>query len=266
LQKYGAYLHFSDGEYSLGRYEGTLAFAGEYHGAIISREFVYLQNNYSNRRFNIYQSADLDINRDWRREKSSESISLTNLYINSNYQVSSFANVGVSLDQRKNYYTYEIRSLADSLFDDAMRVGLRGNMRLKLPGRLQMFGNVGWRKLQQDDKNALSFALGVNKNDFTALRLFAGFDASSFSNRYSNGFHGSFRLGKYFRNGHDVELAFGTYRYSLVSATDSRQNQWVRLNCSLQVLKSFFFTEQYEYSWGNEAAGHRFYFQLGHRF
>lgn len=266
LQKYGVYLNFSNGDYKLGRYEGTLALAGEYHGVTVSREFLYLQNSYGNNRFNIYQSADIDINRAWRKERAGESVSLTNLYVYSNYKVTPDFSLGASYDNRKNYYTYEIRSLADSLFDDAMRYGLRGNFQLKLPGRLHIFGNVGLRTMDTDQKKALSYAVGVNKYDLTSLRLFVGLYASAFSNHYSDGYHGSIRFGKNFRAGHDIELAFGTYAYKLRATNDSRQNQWARFNFSLQLPQSFYMMEQYEYTWGNEAAGHRFYTQLGYRF
>ncbi len=266
LQKYGAYLNFSNGDYSIGRYEGTLAAAGEYHGATVSREFLYVQNSYNTSRFNIYQSADVDINRDWRKERAGESVSLTNLYVYSNYRITADFAMGLSYDNRKNYYTYEIRSLADSLFDDAMRQGFRGTVRLKLPGRIHVFGNAGLRTVDSDQKNALSYALGINKYDLTPLRLFTGLYASSFSNHYSDGYHGSLRLGKTFRAGHDAELAFGTYAYNLRTTKSSRRNQWLRFNFSLHLPVSLYLTEQYEYSWGNDAEGHRFYTELGYRF
>lgn len=266
LQKYGAYVNFSSGDFNSGRYEGTVAVAGEYHGATVSREFLYVQNNYNTSRFNIYQSADVDLNRDWRKERAGETVSMTNLYVYSNYQLTSDFSLGLSYDNRKNYYTYEIRSLADSLFDDAMRQGFRGNIRLKLPGRIHLFGNVGLRTVDSDQKNALSYALGINKYDLTPLRLFAGLYASSFSNHYSDGYHGSLRLGKTFRAGHDAELAFGAYAYNLRATTGSRRNQWLRFNFSLQLPASLYLTEQYEYTWGNDAEGHRFYTELGYRF
>lgn len=266
LQKYGAYLNFSSGDYNSGRYDGTMAAAGEYHGSSVSREFLYVQNSYSIARFSIYQSADIDLNRDWRKERTGETVSLTNLYVYSNYKITSDFTLGLSFDNRTNYYTYEIRSLADSLFDDAMRQGFRGNVRLTLPGKMHVYGNVGWRTTDMDEKNALSYAVGINKYDLTPLRLFAGFYGSAFSNHYSDGYHGSLRLGKTFRAGHDAELAFGTYAYNLRTTNSSRRNQWLRMNFSLQLPASLYLTEQYEYTWGNDAEGHRIYTELGYRF
>ncbi|MBN2009690.1 hypothetical protein JW960_10135 [candidate division KSB1 bacterium] len=82
IQKYGAYANYVRGEYGSKRYEATLALAGEYHSSVVSREFVYIQNNYSDAKFNIYQSAELDVNRDWRKTRTGQSMSLSNLYIN----------------------------------------------------------------------------------------------------------------------------------------------------------------------------------------
>lgn len=70
FNKYGAFVSFEKGEYGEQRLESTLAAAGAYHGSTVSREFIYLQNSYSSgKQWNIYQSLELDVNRDWRKRK-----------------------------------------------------------------------------------------------------------------------------------------------------------------------------------------------------
>ena len=171
LQKYGAYLNFSKGTFQHHRYEGTVAAAGEYHGSTVSREFVYFQNTYFSGPLNIYQSAELDLNRKWRKEKSGQDVSLTNLYITSSYRITRNISAGMSYDNRKNYYTYEVRSVADSLFDDAMRYGLRGNINLRLPMQMNFFANFGLRKRSADKQNTFSYAAGMNKSNLSPQRL-----------------------------------------------------------------------------------------------
>ncbi|NOY57831.1 MAG: hypothetical protein GXO75_02725 [Calditrichaeota bacterium] len=266
LQKYGAYLNFSKGTFQHRRYEGTIAAAGEYHGSTVSREFLYFQNNYFSGPLNVYQSAELDLNRKWRKEKSGQDVSLTNLYITSSYRIARNVTAGMSYDNRKNYYTYEIRSVADSLFDDAMRYGLRGNINLRLPMQMNFFANFGMRKRSADKQNTFSYAAGMNKSNLSPQRLFVSLFASGFSNYYANGYHFSARLGKHFRAGHSLSVSFGNYYYSLKSSNSSRLNQWVRVNATLQFFKHLYFLENYEYVWGADAPGHRIFTEIGYRF
>jgi hypothetical protein len=111
LQKYGAYLNVHTGDFRSFRYEGTVGIAGVYHSSIISREFVYIQNTFgSSSQWNIYQSAEVDINRDWRLQKTGEDIAISNFYLSMQYKLSNQARVGLSYDNRKNYWSYETMS------------------------------------------------------------------------------------------------------------------------------------------------------------
>ncbi len=267
LQKYGAYLNFIRGDYRHSRFESTIAAAGEYHGSVVSREFIYFQNSFRTRNgLSIYQNAEIDLNRDWRKEKTQQDVALTNLYVNASYKFSRWVTVGLSYNNRKNYYTYEIRTVADSLFDDAMRYGLRGNLYLRLPNNYHVYSNFGLRKRETDTQYTYSFAGGVNKSNLSSLRLFLGIRATGFSNYYSEGYNFSMRMGKYFRGGHNAYLSYGAYTYSLNAGGTRRFNNWIRLNSMIQLFGRFFLTEYYEYSWGSDYPGQRIYGELGYRF
>ncbi len=266
IQKYGAYINYLQGQYGGKRFESTLAAAGEYHGAEVSREFVYLQNSFSSQQFNLYSSAELDVNRDWRKDKSGENISLTNLYLNFSYAITRSITTGLSFDDRKNYYTYEIRSVADSLFDDAMRYGARWNLNLRLPGNYRVYANAGIRARETDTENTYSGALGVSKNNITDHNLYVNFYGSGFQNYFSTGFNASLRMGKYFRAGHNVNMSYGNYSYVLSTTNTTRSNHWLRLNGNLQIFRHIYLDENYEYIWGSDSPGHRIYIEMGYRF
>ncbi|MCB0295568.1 MAG: hypothetical protein KDG51_10115, partial [Calditrichaeota bacterium] len=82
---------------------------------------------------------------------------LSNLFISGRYQVSQPLTLGLTFDNRQNYWTYEIQSLADSLFDDALRTGLRANLSLRLPGNTNLFANGGFRKRESDKEATYSY-------------------------------------------------------------------------------------------------------------
>ena len=109
------------GESVTRRLESTLAFAGTYHGTMISREFVYVQNQVNAKRWNLYQSAELELNRQWRYERTRERVTLSSLYAFLEIRAAAWVTAGFSYDNRRQVLTYEQRSLADSLFDEALR-------------------------------------------------------------------------------------------------------------------------------------------------
>ncbi|RQW01989.1 MAG: hypothetical protein EH225_09055, partial [Calditrichaeota bacterium] len=199
IQKYGGYVNITTGEYSSGLLESTLALAGEYHRSTVSREFIYFQNNYyRSGKWNFYQSAELDINRSWRRDISGEDFSLTNLYLATQWNITSAIIVGAIYDNRKNYLTYQTRSLADSLFVEAMRQGIRGTFTLVLPENYRLFGNFGIRKRETDVESTYSYSGGLSQSNlFTSgVRVFMNF--AGFSNFYTRGTIYSMTTGRTF--------------------------------------------------------------------
>ena len=266
-RKYGAYFHYLNGDFRSNRFESVLAGVAEYDSSVVSREFVYLQNNFSRgTRLFLYQSAEIDINRDWRKEKAGQTVSLSNLFLSARYRVNRSISTGLTFDDRKNYWTYEIRSLADSLFDDALRLGLRGNLSVRLPDGLYFHTNLGIRKRQSDPKPAYSFSGGVRKTNFLMNRLFIGANIAAFSNQFTNGANTTFRIGKSFRNGHRLEAGYGNYTYQIAATNNTRSNHSLRFDSHLTLLNRLFFSAQYEYDWGSDVNGHRILAEAGIRF
>jgi len=139
------FLSFEGGAPETQRIASTVAFSGSYHGGTVSREFVYLQNAYSHtRRFVVYQSLEIDINRDWRQEAEGSSLSFSNFYLTSSFLVSPEASVDLSYDARTNVRDYRAIETPDSLFDESVRSGLRGGLSWSLPKNMHLraFGGV----------------------------------------------------------------------------------------------------------------------------
>ncbi|KAA3659739.1 MAG: hypothetical protein DWQ10_08270, partial [Calditrichaeota bacterium] len=229
MEKYGGYLNYTNGDYGKNRIESTLAAAGEYHNGVVSREFLYLQNSFSGySRWHFFHSMELDINRDWRKELTRKSVSLSSLYLSFRINLSRRISTTLSYDNRTNYYSYMTRSLADSLFDDAMRQGLRSNLSLKLSKSARLYANVGVRKKESDNAATVSYYCGFNKSNFLLRQMYLNVRISGFSNLYSKGFNPSIRLGKSFRYGHSLYLSYGNYMYALDISNEKRMNQWIR--------------------------------------
>jgi hypothetical protein len=267
LQKYGGYINYRRGDYQGFRFESTIAAAGIYHSNTISREFVYLQNTLGNSgQWQIYQSSEIDINRQWRKDKAGQKVTLSNLFLSANYKISTAVKVGLSYDNRKNYWTYETRTLTDSLFDDLLRRGVRGNVYLRLPYNYTIFANSGFRKRESDPDPTYSYGGGINKTNFIIRRLFVHLNANGFSNPFSNGYNLTARIGQYFMRVNYLSVSYGNYFYDFSSTNTTRINRSVRVEGQIQLIKRFFVSTQYEYGLGEDVDGRRLFVEIGYRF
>ena len=267
IQKYGGYLSATLGNMSSGRFESSLAAVGEYHGSTVSREFIYLQNSfYQTNRWSFYQNAEIDLNRDWRKDIAGEDISLTSFFLSGQWNATSRIIIGAMYDNRKNYLTYETRSLADSLFDEAMRQGLRGTVSFLLPQDYRIFGNFGIRKRETDTESTISYAGGLGKTNFIIPYSRITLNGSGFSNFYTRGLNYSVLWGYFFWNRVNTDIGFGGYQYNLKADSSKRTNQWIRGTVFAPLAYRLYFSGQYEYQWGDDLTGHRILGEIGVRF
>jgi hypothetical protein len=145
-QRVGGYLAVDLDSNREWRLTSSAALAGSYVSGTINREFVYLQNAFSMlKRFSLFQSAEIDLNRDWRREATGDDVTLTNFYFTANVEISRYAQVDFTYDSRKNVRVYETMATPDSLFDDGVFDGYGGGVSLRMPHGVTLGGRGGIR-------------------------------------------------------------------------------------------------------------------------
>lgn len=267
IQKYGVFVAHQSGTYRTTRFQTTAAVVGAYHGSLVSREYVYLQTTLNRgNRLHFYQSTEVDVNRGWRREAEGRRFTLSSLFLSGRIQAAPFLSVGVSLDNRKNYRTYETRSIVDSLFDDLLRKGVRGNLTFSFPHHWRISANLGVRDRESDPKPTYSFGGSLFKTNFLFSGIFLNLRASGFSSTLTNGVYSTLRLGKYFRKGHSLNIFGGRYRYNFSNSGGGRKNTWFGANLQLEILRHFYLSGELQIDTGDDVKGQRFFGELGYRF
>ncbi len=267
LHKYGVFLNYLRGDFSGSRLEATLAAAGEYHGSDVSREYVYFQSSYQpDRHWSAYGSLELDVNREWRKELVGEDVSVSGLFLTARYRTAQALSAALSYDSRKRYVTYESRSEADSLFDDAFRQGLRASLDGRLPGAWLVGVDFGVRARESETDETYSYALRIRKSDLVADGLTLDVRFLGFSNPFSSGYSPMLRLGKRFRGGHSLDLSYGNYTYDLDQDESQRVSHVVRAGGQIELPARLYASASYEYDWGDDVVGHRILAELGYRF
>lgn len=255
--KAGAYVNWRKGERKSTVVDLTAGAAGEYLHGVPSREVLLIQGRAGNARWSLSQSAEIDVNRGWRRQNSGESISLSGIYLSGRYRASSWVTGTVSYDSRKDYWTYEERTLADSLFDDNLRQGLRAQADISLPSRTVATLGLGYRNRQGDPDPTISYTLGLRSSGFAAGRLSLSTMATGFDGPAEDGYDLSARLGASILPRLYFDAGSGYYAYQSVFTTAKRTNRWVEGMIRATVSARLVLNAGYRLSSGDDLSGHR---------
>lgn len=156
-KKFGLFLAFEKGDFSTQRFASTVALSGRYHVSQVSREFVYIQNNYSlGSKFSLYQTLEVDVNRGWKNDLGQKKFQLSNTFFSASVHPAEFVSFNFSYDARKSVRVFETRSIPDSLFDETTRKGFHSGVTLRLPRRIRLSGTFGIRFRKGALKNTTS--------------------------------------------------------------------------------------------------------------
>jgi hypothetical protein len=267
-QKYGLYTNYRKGESVAGsRLEATLAFVGEYHYQTISREYVYLQSSYARGQyFSFYQNAEIEVNRYWRQEKTGKSIDVSSLLLSGNFYITGNLSSSLSYDHYHNYYTYELRSMADSLFDSAARQGLRSTIYWRIIPNLRFTASAGFRWRENDSGSTYSWSGQLTNSNLVFRGSMISARLAGYSNLYTRGYNPSLLVGQNFNRGHSVNVEYGHYFYNLDINGTYHVNHWLRSTLQFVLPWHLYLYGQYEYDWGTDRQGQIFSAELGYHF
>ncbi len=263
VDKYGAFFNFTRGKQDH-YWDSTIALAGEYTEGEVNREFVYLHNRYTNGAFSLYQSAELDINRGWRSERASQSLALTNLFIQGAYRASDRITYNLGYDNRQSYYTWDLRNQDEAYFESQTRRGFRASIAAKLFRNLHLNAGGGQNTLTGEDDTRNWYLNLYDPELFKGGWSLKG-RVNGFRNPYTEGVNPALQLGKRWRAGHQVWLGYSTYQYDYLQSGEQRKNNYIQLEASLNLGKSWFLSGQYEQNSGDDAEGQHLYIDLGLR-
>jgi len=228
--KAGVFAAYDRGSFATSHLSGTLALAGNYQNSNISREFAYEQLSYSVQRLFLYQSAEANINRGWRKAAEGSSIDLSNVLLNARYSPLGWLTTTLSYDNRTNFRTYETRFTPDSVFDHALRQGWKLGANAKLPQRLYLLGEAGVRTKQNEGTETRTLTGGIGSYDLfrSGFQLDARF--TTFQGRFSKGYQPTFSVSRDILHRGRAGVQLGSNRYTIEQLPGTVDNRWVRLN------------------------------------
>jgi hypothetical protein len=267
LQKAGGYITFVSGEPGHSYLEQTLAGIGEYHAFNVSRELVSLQGRFDHAaQWGGYHTIEIDFNRSWRKEKTGESFTLSSVYLGGWCRITPGIRANISYDNRVNYWSYDTRNTVDSLFDDHLRQGVRGQLDIMLPAHFQSSLSYGLRKRQGDTDPTRSYSVNVNKsglwrNTTRAFVQYAGFDGP-----FEHGYNYSARLSDFVTGSLLMGIGYGAYSYIANADLSHRTSNWYEITGQADLGRRYFLSLSAQQNSGDDIDGLRLQSEIGWRF
>jgi hypothetical protein len=263
----GIFVSCESGSWSRQRVVGTIALVGRYHLGTIDEEFVYEQLFYAwSRRFFVTQSAEISINRDWRRQAEGSSLGLSNVLLNASYTVTPSFSLDFGYDNRKLVHTYETKDTPDSLFDEALRQGFRSGISLKLPYQFNAWLRGGLQIRQTGERDTRTLTAGVNKSDIVQSGISGSLQYTTFENRYSTGYQSSLSLSRYLFNILYLQFETGQSKYTINQVLDPVNYHWFDLAASSNLTRHLYISSYLELYRGDLMDINRLSAELGYRF
>ncbi|MBI5060411.1 hypothetical protein HZB60_11595 [candidate division KSB1 bacterium] len=245
----------------------TTAFAGEYSGSEISREFIYQQFSLSSPGgFSIYESADVNVNRGWRAETEGSSLSLANVNVNARYQAAKRIAVTAGYDSHANYRTWETRETPDSLFDDAMRRGYRTGIELGLPYHVRLDLRETLRDEPNTTKVYASTSIAAVTHGIVGGRFGLTARYDSFENRFTSGLQRSASASWTTPLRGDLTVQRGQTAYRYQSTDTKADSDWWRVALDFSLGRHWYGSSSYESYVGTNEDVARLFVETGFRF
>jgi hypothetical protein len=148
IREYGGYvqIHQAQGNV-LGpdfsrRWSITTGGIGSYDGGQLNREFLFVQAFYSDRRFTLFATQELDYNRGWKRALGDPTIAPTSTFATVQLQLVDQVSLYGGFDNRRNVILYRDYVSPETAFDDSYREGMWAGLSLSPMRALRLGGDA----------------------------------------------------------------------------------------------------------------------------
>lgn len=264
--KYGAFLRLSPRS-PTGAYDAVVSVVREFAKVDVSREYLSVEGRFGSGAVTLFERAEVDLNRGWRRELASQDYQISNISVSTNFRFSPSASAVLSYDSRRNYRDYLTRDVPERIFDDLLHQGFRGNVFLGRGSGFNVSGGFGVRLKEQDaTTNAYSWNGGLRHGNVFAKDISLGADLSGFQNGLTQGYLLTAQAGKRFRKGHQLDFSYGRSLYEVIAVNQRRRTEYFRFTGRGDFGRHFYLLTDVEYDRGDDLQGPRGFFEIGYQF
>jgi len=220
----------------------------------------------ANGRLTLLQGAEFDINRGWRKDGGVAGVTVSSVALTGRYRVSRGVDVNLGYDDRVPVRTWETRSLPDSLFTEAGRIGWRAGVNLRTSGGLGLNLTGTLRDDNQTDATNTYWNARVYAPNWPAERLSLDASVRGFDGPYLSGWAPMLGASKSTQRGLRMRLESGYYEYTGSFNEETRSNTWVKAGLAQDFAARWTMSGDYRRDWGDDIAGNRWFLELSYGF
>ncbi|HOX24892.1 MAG TPA: hypothetical protein PLL30_03905 [Candidatus Krumholzibacteria bacterium] len=243
---------------------GSLAAVGLYRAGEVSREFLYVAaRGELDRRVGVQTGWEIEVNRRWRRDLGGDPISLTGAFVGLRWQAGRAVGINLDYDGRRTPRTAENRSLADSLFNDSLRQGLRLRGRIQAGRHAALTVQGGLRRHPAYGRDTRSWSLAVTHQAAIAN---VTADAGGYDGPLARGWRAGLAAHRPWGLGNALRVTGGLHAYDAAGWWEVRRSAWFGGGIDLALARKTYAAVDYRYEWGDDPGGHRLFAEIGRRF
>ncbi len=264
--KFGFFANYKKEFSASWRVNSTLAFSGQYVHNKIDREYLYIQNDASlGPKFYVYQNSEIGINRS-RLSHRKKSVEISNLYVMGHYEPIPAVRLSASYDARVNVFLIQTyRSIPDSLFDDALLQGYRGDVSWRATKFLTFSASTSIRTKEGDRHRTYLNSAGCYYYNILRSQVSLNYRYFYTSTQYTKANSSSIGVSRQFSPVY-LSATFRTYSYRFI-IQDSRFRRYsCTLDGNLAISRRLYASFEYEYSISKVEKADRFFVELSYRF
>ncbi len=197
-------------------FEGTVAYARQTLHGNLDRQFIALQGTaFLGSSFQAFGSAEVGLN-GIRNGGQTSTASLSNASLFLNYYPAWWLSGSVSYDETRPVYLFEtMKSIPDSLFDDALQHGFRASVTTRLSRDVSLTGSAGYRIRQGDVRPSHTLTGSGRATDLAGTRINAGFRYANSVGPYLNGDDFTVSMDRRFFSRLDLTLRYDHYAFGI---------------------------------------------------
>jgi hypothetical protein len=240
---------------------------GRYRSGEISREYVTMTTTWkAGPRFSLLQAAAFDFNRGWRKEAAGTGFEVSSLALTGRYRFTRGVDVNLGYDDRIPVRTWETKSLPDSLFTEAGRVGWRAGLNLRSAGGLGLNLSGTLRDDHRTGQTSTSWNARAYAPDWPVRRLSLDASVRGFDGPYLSGWAPMLGATKTTAGGLRLRLEGGYYEYKGNAADELRSNSWLKGGVAQDLSARWTLGADYRQDWGDDIAGRNWFLEMRYRF
>ncbi len=245
-------------------YEGTIAYARQTLNGSLDRQFMAFQGSaFLGSSFQAFGNADLELNGIHNGQKtSSASLSGASLFLN--YSYAWWLSGSVSYDESRPIYLFEtMKSIPDSLFDEALQHGFRLSLTVRPAKDLALSGSAGYRFRQGDARPSHTLSGSVRAYDAFETGVNATVRYTGAIGPFLTGNDATVELDRMLFRNLDVTLRYDHYAFGIDVLHQVYLTQTFSLDTQYRFSRRFYGILRGDYILDNTMNSIRFQFELG---